>query len=645
MVNLKIWQWIVLGLPIAAMVGFLVAAAGSQIHQWGIDWIWAVILLVFVGWRGLLVKWLQPPTLTEVEAAIAQLEPEPEAAIKATGANLTQQAQAELQKNLQAAREDVPPWEDWLQFFRRCQTLVIAIAQIYYPQVKRPLLNIYVPQAYGLLRDTVEDVDRWMQQLSPVLGKITVGQAYEAYEVYQKLEPAARVALKIWNWAQWLLNPAVALTRTATQSHSNKVNQQLLANLGQIMREEALKALGARAIALYSGEALKDLELPTLELPTTQTQTLREILAQTESPESLKQKSVNLLLVGRTGAGKSSLINTLFVYEPATVDVLPSTDRLQDYPLQAATGEILVLWDAPGYEQVGRSDLRQQVLEQVVEADILLLVTPAMDPALQMDLNFLAEAKAQIEDLPIIAIVTQVDRLRPIRDWQPPYDWQQGKRPKEQSIRDAVQYRQEILGSYCHTVLPLVTQDLSKGREAWGATALSEALVNAIDPAKQLRLTRFLRDLETRTTAAAKIIDHYAFQMGTTQGLAALLKSPVLSFISTMITGSPALAILLTEKLPIEESPVVLGKLQMAYELFSLLVLPHSSRNFDLLELWPLLLENAKPVTHDAWALGHTLVEYWAGSLKTEQLRDRYHFYLNQSSTQTNLPKVITQTN
>lgn len=59
MVRLKPWQWAVLGLPIVLVVGFLLIAAGLQIHEWGISWIWAIVGLLFVGWRWLLVKWTQ----------------------------------------------------------------------------------------------------------------------------------------------------------------------------------------------------------------------------------------------------------------------------------------------------------------------------------------------------------------------------------------------------------------------------------------------------------------------------------------------------------------------------------------------------------------------------------------------------------
>ncbi|MBW4485404.1 MAG: 50S ribosome-binding GTPase [Tildeniella torsiva UHER 1998/13D] len=626
MVRLQPWQWAVLALPLVAIAGFILTAAGAQIHAWGLNWIWGVIVLMLVLWRGLLARWTKP-VFKQMEAALEQVQQELEEVTEEAPVGIPNagSAAAALEDILVAAQQDPPLWEDWNPFWERCREVVTAVAHAYHPGVKYPLLNIYLPDAYGLLRGTVDDVDRWIDTLTPVLGQVTVGQAVQGYEVYRQVEPSARKLWQAWNWAQWLINPAAAAARTLSEPTNALANQQLLGNLNALLREATLRNLYRQSVALYSGE-LPTLPGPKKPLPQAQTQTLREILDQAEPVNAVAEKPVNILLVGRTGAGKSSVINTLFDADLAEVDVLPSTDTISTYRWQGDAGETLTLWDSPGYEQVDRTDYRDQLLDCAREADLLLLVTPALDPALQMDADLLRDMRQEVPDLPAITALTQVDRLRPLREWQPPYDWQWGDRPKEISIREATRYRQEQLGDLCDRILPLVTRDAD--RPGWNIEALSTALIELIDPAKELRLARFLRDRETKITAAARLINRYRLQMSTTQGVTAFLKSPVLKFLATLTTGSPALAYLLAEQIPVEQLPVVLGKLQLAYDLFK--VIGPDQVQLDLLALWPLLLDHNDHPDRAAWAFGHAMVEYWSQGLAIADTRQRVEHYLGQ---------------
>ena len=49
---------------------------------------------------------------------------------------------------------------------------------------------------------------------------------------------------------------------------------------------------------------------------------------------------------------------------------------------------------------------------------------------------------------------------------------------------------------------------------------------------------------------------------------------------------------------------------------------------FDLLSLWPVLLDNQADPDRNAWAFGHALTEYWTQNLTTEQMAERFQSYL-----------------
>ena len=174
--QLKPWQWAILVSPISSTIIFLLVAAGTKIHEWQLNWIWGVFTIGLVGWRWLLVRWTKSSIdqgADAIAAANRELQTITDKAMPLTG-DAAALVTTVLQQVISASQLDRPIWEDWGTFWARCQELIVAIAKIYHPEVKYPLLNIYVTQAYGLIRGTTDDMDRWMQKLAPALDRDSI---------------------------------------------------------------------------------------------------------------------------------------------------------------------------------------------------------------------------------------------------------------------------------------------------------------------------------------------------------------------------------------------------------------------------------------------------------------------------------------
>ena len=94
--------------------------------------------------------------------------------------------------------------------------------------------------------------------------------------------------MKFWGWMQWIVNPAVAAAKLASQESTKQANKELLINLSQLLREAAISNLAFQSAQLYGGNTLPSYTFTsntgTNILSTTKTKTLQEILAQAEKP-------------------------------------------------------------------------------------------------------------------------------------------------------------------------------------------------------------------------------------------------------------------------------------------------------------------------------------------------------------------------
>lgn len=358
--------------------------------------------------------------------------------------------------------------------------LVRALAKHYHPAEEDPVGGLTVPEMLAVVELATRDLGELVDQYLPGGHLLTIRDMRRARRVADWYESASKV--------YWALSALFSPVTTGVRYAATKIGlsmplQALQQDFVLWFHAAFLQRLGFYLIELYSGRLRVG------------TERWRELV---RNEGEKKEAITTLALMGRVKAGKSSLVNALLGENKAEVDVLPATESVRRY--QVAPEDVdarLILLDTPGFGDDGPKASQLVAVEEAAQqADLLLLVVHARDPGRQADLRMLTELRqwyAQHPDLkppPILAVLTHVDLLSPAMEWSPPYDWQDGQRPKEKSVRAAAETVQSQFGELVDAVLPVCT---AAGKVFGIEEYLLPALAARLDEARVVSVLRCLR--------------------------------------------------------------------------------------------------------------------------------------------------------
>ncbi|QRO01343.1 50S ribosome-binding GTPase [Archangium violaceum] len=237
----------------------------------------------------------------------------------------------------------------------------------------------------------------------------------------------------------------------------------------------------------------------------------------------LEQRSPNLVLVGRRGSGKSSLINALFGARVAEVGhVKAQTGRGRWFDVHGELGTLSIL-DTRGIQEGSRPEeadeadtpldsILDEVRRKAPDALLFLVKSTEVDAAIDADLDVLAQIVSAVEQAhgsrpPLLAVATHCDLLEPKRtdlhhpDSQDPSDLQEKLRhveAVERQLREKIRSRDELRGELV-TVMG-VSSYLSwrpdgtiRSDERWRLGELAQVLFRELPEQGRLVLARVTR--------------------------------------------------------------------------------------------------------------------------------------------------------
>lgn len=413
--------------------------------------------------------------------------------------------------------------------------MAMELARFYHPNASNPLGGVTVPEFLTVIELAAHDLGELVDQYLPAGHLMTVDnwrQARKATEWYQKL-----------NNAYWLISAAFSPVNTGiryatAQIGMSKPWQMLQQNLTAWFYLAFVDRLGRYLIDLNSGrlrvgagryreliqtaarseERGAESDLRHAESGDGQEGAPRSRPAAPRAADAAEQvRKISLLVFGQVKAGKSSFINAVLGAQGACTDILPATADIKRYELHPpGISTRLEFLDTPGYGLGGPNDDELRAVEEAArQADLLLLVVQANNPARQADLDVLLKlrrwfaSRPELRMPPVLAIMTHIDLLSPALEWKPPYNWREPTRPKEQSIHDAWDALRDQLGDHLVGIVPLCTAaDKVYGIEQWFLPTLTELL----DEAHAVALLRCLR-AEADTGKVRKVF-HQLLQAG-----------------------------------------------------------------------------------------------------------------------------------
>lgn len=371
--------------------------------------------------------------------------------------------------------------------------VLTLVARHFHADSPYPVLEFPLPYLLKLIVLVCGDIQHEVLDKIPGSHAVRVGdllRAKQAVDTLNKFKSAFSIGNWLFNWS----GAALAKARGVLVAKGlNTVTDELAKRLVSAY----INKLGYYAIQLYSGQLTLDDMAPTGMLSTASRQDIAENFTREQSMEPLR-----FLVLGQVSSGKSSLINALFGEIKSAEGVLPTTAGIVPYLLERDGLQQAIILDSAGYGGLAHGQGSEALKQEWAKVDVILMVCHAAQAARLADAQQLGAIRQYFQEqcpnqtLPvIIAVATQIDRLRPVREWQPPYNIQQPDNAKAHTIRQACEAIAHELSLPLDCVVPVC---LAAGQAAYNVDdGLMPLIHEHLDAAQRVRYLRCLRQQQT----------------------------------------------------------------------------------------------------------------------------------------------------
>ena len=406
------------------------------------------------------------------------------------GAHWPAEAERCWAKVEQLAQDATPrewPLSDGAALMRLARQVLVMVAGHFHPRSDQPLLEMTLPHTLTIIERAARELREDIVRNIPFSHRLSLGAVARAKDFGTLLK-------RHEGWfraGRAILAPQSALVAELRRAVVDELAAHGSERVQTWLLREYIRKLGYHAIDLYGGLVRIEDETP-LELADPRLAGDSELAGR---QEETRAEPLRILLLGRANAGKSSLVNALFGELTAATDLLPDTTAgITPYRLERDGDLRALVFDTPGFDG---PLFGSKALEQTArDADLVLWVTAADRAERGEERERLDALRAMLSSdpsrrvSPLLVVMTHIDRLRPPREWQPPYVLDPPQGIKAGQIVAALDAVAADLGVDVARVIPVCLAD---GRTYNVDDALWAAILHDRPEADRVRLLRCLR--------------------------------------------------------------------------------------------------------------------------------------------------------
>ncbi|MDX2303096.1 MAG: GTPase [Microscillaceae bacterium] len=355
----------------------------------------------------------------------------------------------------------------------------------------------------------------------------------------------------------------------------------------------------------------------------------------------MKSRPPKIMILGRRGAGKSSLVNAIFAEPIAEVgSVTSQTGQAQWYAYQSHRGTLKIL-DTRGLGDHTRPESAnfQEAIDEIKAVlrtdypDVILFLCKAkeVDSRIAEDIRNIQLILEHIRlyhryQVPVLALVTQVDELDPIDVISPPYDDHEKQTHITQAL-EALSRAFDRQSLPLMHVLPVSAYARFKdgkllSQRYWNIDLLIEYLVEVLPKNAQLELARLSRVRSVQRQTARLIIGSSATLCA---GIAAipLPIADIIPLTSAQIAMVTGIAFIAGRELNQQSALEFLAALGVNIGAgFAMREISRAIAKFILPGGGSLISSGIAFAT--TWGIGEAAISYFIDGLNLEEAREKY---------------------